>query len=85
MKYREERMDTQGVLVDGGAPALTEVKPALDRGLGKSWMSWDTTVSSSHHIPGLSPALLQVSNQTWFFHDAQPAQGPEARSSGLTL
>lgn len=31
MKYREERMDTQGILIDGGAPALTEVKPALDR------------------------------------------------------
>lgn len=75
MKYREERMDTRGVLIDGGAPALTEVKPALDRGLGKSRMSWDTTVTSSHHISGLSLALLQVSNQTRFFHEAPPAQG----------
>lgn len=67
-------MDTQGILIDGGAPALTEVKPALDRArkvpdiLGQ-------TVTSSHHIPGLSPALLQVLNQTRFFHDGPPAQG----------
>ena len=50
-------------------------KASSVQGLGKSWVSWDTAVSSSHHIPGLSPALLQVSNQTQFFHDAQPAQG----------
>ena len=50
-------------------------KASSGRGLGKSRMSWDTTVTSSHHIPGLSLALLQVSNQTWFFHEAPPAQG----------
>lgn len=85
MKYREERMDTQGVLIDGGAPALTEVKPALDG--GSESPGCPGTQLSPPHTTSLGFPLLCSRYRTKHGFSMRPRQprGPEACSSGLTL
>ena len=71
-------MDTQGVLVDGGAPALTEVKPALYRGLESP--GYPGTQLSAPHTTSLGCPLLCSRYRTKHSFSMMPSQprGPEA-------